>query len=65
MMKMLLRIIGIVLLLLGLLWAGQGAGIIDWPSDSFMLGASRWTIYGLIIAAIGLVLLALGVRRRS
>ena len=39
-MKTVLTIVGVLLLAAGLLFAGQGAGIIDWPSSSFMLGAS-------------------------
>jgi hypothetical protein len=64
-MKGLLTIIGVVLLAAGLLFAGQGSGIIDWPSSSFMLGASQWVTYGIVIAAIGLLLIVLGWRRRS
>ena len=36
-MKTALLIVGIVAVLMGLLWVGQGAGVIHWPASSFML----------------------------
>ena len=36
-MKTLLLIAGIAALLMGLLWIGQGTGLIQWPASSFML----------------------------
>ena len=38
-MKTLALIAGIILLAFGLLFAGQGSGIIMWPASSFMLAA--------------------------
>ena len=64
-MKGLLTVIGVLLLAAGLLFAGQGAGIIDWPSSSFMLGADRWVTYGLVLAGVGLLFIIVGWRRRS
>ena len=45
---------GAVLALFGTFFALQGAGVIMWPAESFMLAESRWIIYGLAIAAIGI-----------
>jgi hypothetical protein len=53
-MKALLLIVGIVLLAAGLFFAGQGAGIIPWPAESFMVSNVRWVYYGGFIAAAGL-----------
>ncbi len=64
-MKGLLTFVGVLLLAAGLLFAGQGAGVIHWPSGSFMLGADRWVTYGLVLAGIGLLLIIVGWRRRS
>ena len=58
----LVTIVGILCILLGLLWAGQGAGLIRWPSDSFMIGVADWTVRGAVVAAIGAVLVWLGRR---
>lgn len=56
-MRALLRIIlliaGILAALMGLLWIGQGTGLIRWPADSFMIDVSIWTVYGLVLALAG------------
>ena len=64
-MKGLLTIVGVLLLAAGLLFAGQGAGVVHWPSGSFMLGASRWVTYGLVLAGVGLLLIIVGWSRRT
>jgi len=62
-MKLVLQIIGALLLISGSFWALQGAGIIMWPAESFMLAQSRWVLYGLITAAAGLGLIWVARRR--
>ncbi|HEY0116692.1 MAG TPA: hypothetical protein VGB54_13330 [Allosphingosinicella sp.] len=64
-MKIVLMLLGIVGLLAGLLFAGQGAGIINWPERSFMVDQTEWILYGLILAGVGLVLIGLSTRRRA
>ena len=54
--------IGIFILAMGLFWAGQGAGLILWPAESFMVNARQWIYYGGGIAVIGLVLVLLARR---
>lgn len=56
-MNTLLRILGILLLVLGLLFMAQGAGYVRWPSGSFMIGARTWVFYGSAIAAIGFLVI--------
>ena len=58
-----LTILGVLLVLFGVFFALQGADIIHWPLESTMLGRGVWIRNGLIIAAMGAVLLA-GARRR-
>ncbi len=56
-MKLVLQILGGLLVFSGLFWALQGAGIIMWPAESFMLAQDQWILYGLITAAVGGVLI--------
>ncbi len=62
-MKTTLTVIGFLLLAMGLLWAGQGAGIIRWPAESFMISRSQWIYYGGATALVGLVIAIIGARR--
>ena len=52
----LLLLAGIVLVAAGLLFVAQGAGLILWPAESFMLNEKKWIYYGGAIAVAGLVL---------
>ncbi len=66
-MKSLLLVIGVVAMLVGLLWVGQGLGYIHWPKSSFMLDRRPWAIRGAILAGVGLLLILVsrrGSRRR-
>jgi hypothetical protein len=56
-MKTLLTFIGAALLATGVLWACQGAGIIRWPAESFMISQSQWIYYGAVTALVGLGIL--------
>ena len=61
-MKLAMLIVGIVALLLGLLWIGQGIGLIHWPASSFMLDQRIWSLWGALLAVIGIVLIRIGRR---
>lgn len=52
--RLLMTIIGTLAALMGLLWVGQGLGIIMWPSSSFMLADRQWAVNGAMLAALGL-----------
>ena len=56
-MKTLLLMVGIVAVLMGLLWIGQGSGRIAWPASSFMIDQRPWVLRGAILAVVGLVLI--------
>ena len=62
-MKTALLIVGIVAVLMGLLWVGQGAGVIHWPASSFMLDQRPWILRGAILAIAGLVAIQVSRRR--
>ena len=63
-MTLILRVFGIAALLMGLLWMGQGAGLIMWPASSFMLEQKVWILWGGVLALAGAGLLGLAQRRR-
>ncbi len=56
-MKPLLILAGLALLAAGLLFAGQGSGVIPWPARSFMVRQTEWIYYGTAIAAAGILLI--------
>lgn len=62
-MKTALLIVGILALLMGLLWIGQGLGYIHWPASSFMLDQRPWATRGAVLALVGVVLIAVARRR--
>lgn len=62
-MKTMLLILGIAAALMGLLWIGQGTGLIMWPASSFMLDQRPWATRGALLAVAGIVLIILARRR--
>jgi uncharacterized membrane protein len=56
-MKTAFLILGILALLAGLLWIGQGTGTINWPQSSFMIKQIQWAYYGAALAIVGLILI--------
>jgi hypothetical protein len=57
-----LIVVGLLALLIGLLWIGQGTGVVNWPQSSFMISQTRWAYYGAALAAFGLGLIWFGRR---
>jgi hypothetical protein len=59
-MKMVLRVAGVIAIVMGMVWAAQGAGYFPYPSSSFMINNTVWVYYGIAtaVAGIGLVLLS-------
>jgi hypothetical protein len=60
-MKTVLLIVGIVALVIGLFWAGQGYGLIQWPPHAAgqftMIGDTGWTYKGTALAVVGLIMI--------
>ncbi len=54
--------IGVLAVVLGGLWTLQGLDVVE---DSAMSGVSAWAIIGPIVAVVGLILIVIGVRRRT
>ena len=62
-MRTALLIVGVLATLMGLLWIGQGLGIVTFlPSP--MIGVGVWITRGAVLAVIGLVLILLARRVR-
>lgn len=62
-MRLILRVIAVLAILMGLLWIGQGTGVVMWPSSSFMLAQKQWAINGAVLAVVGIALLVMARRR--
>ena len=61
-MRKLLLIAGFLALAIGLLWVGQGTGLIAWPASSFMISQTQWAWYGAALTTLGLILIWRGKR---
>ncbi len=61
-MKTLLTLVGIVVLIAGLVFMGQGSGYFPWPTESFMINDSNWVYYGGAIAVAGILLIRIARR---
>ena len=61
--RFLLSIVAVLAIAMGLLWIGQGLGIIMWPS--FMLADRQWAVNGAVLALLGAVGLWFLRRRRA
>lgn len=61
-MRMVVFVAGILLLLLGLLWIGQGTGYFPYPSYSFMVSDMTWTYRGVAVAAAGVAVMLISRR---
>ena len=46
-------VFGLLAIAVGLLWVGQGTGVVMWPAESFMLADRTWAIRGAVLAAVG------------
>lgn len=56
-LKILAQVLGVLMVLMGCLWIGQGLNIIRWPAESFMIGVPRWSWNGMFLAAAGTALI--------
>ncbi|ANY20716.1 hypothetical protein A6F68_02216 [Tsuneonella dongtanensis] len=63
-LRAVLMVVGLLLAVFGTFFALQGAGVIMWPAESFMLANRNWVTNGLVIAAFGLLLVWLSRRVR-
>lgn len=62
-MRTLVTLLGVVAILTGALWIGQGLGYVHWPKTSFMINETVWAYRGAGLAFIGLLLVFFARRR--
>jgi hypothetical protein len=58
-------LLGIIVLAFGTLFMLQGAGVVHWPPESFMLDQRDWIERGLVVALAGLALILTAWRIRK
>ena len=58
-------VLGVLAVAMGLLWVGQGTGVVMWPAESFMLADRAWAVRGAILAAVGCIVIWLTLRTNS
>jgi hypothetical protein len=46
---------GILAILVGLIWVGQGTGYFPYPASSFMINQTPWVYWGAVLALLGLI----------
>ncbi|NTI78399.1 hypothetical protein [Rhizobium rhizogenes] len=56
--------LGGLLVLMGLVWMGQGSGYFPYPAESFMIDQSPWIYRGALVAIVGVVVIVLARRKR-
>jgi hypothetical protein len=47
--------VGILAIVIGLIWVGQGTGYFPYPASSFMINQMPWVYRGALLAALGLI----------
>ena len=55
-------VVGAIAVVTGAVWVGQGMNLIP---GSFMTGDRTWLLIGLVVAVVGLGLIASGLRRAA
>jgi hypothetical protein len=55
-LKTTILVIGILAVVVGLIWVGQGTGYFPYPAESFMINQMPWVYRGAGLAALGLIM---------
>jgi hypothetical protein len=56
--------LGVVAIVLGLVWIGQGSGYFPYPRSSFMIDQRPWMLRGAVLAVVGLAMIMVSRGRR-
>jgi len=58
-MKVVGLVLGVLAVVIGLVWIGQGSGYFPYPASSFMINETPWIYRGGLLALAGLALIIL------
>ncbi|MEH3110999.1 MULTISPECIES: hypothetical protein [Rhizobium/Agrobacterium group] len=61
-LRTILSILGVLIVLMGLVWIGQGSGYFPYPASSFMINQSPWMLRGALTAVAGIILIVVARR---
>jgi hypothetical protein len=50
-----LLVVGILAVVIGLVWIGQGTGYFPYPRTSFMIDQMPWAYRGIVLAVAGII----------
>ncbi|AIC30386.1 hypothetical protein IE4771_PC00261 (plasmid) [Rhizobium etli bv. mimosae str. IE4771] len=50
-------VVGLLMVVFGLIWIGQGSGYFPYPASSFMIAQKIWMLWGAILSAAGIVVM--------
>ncbi|WP_250939103.1 hypothetical protein [Allorhizobium sonneratiae] len=53
-LRRIVTLLGVLVVLMGILWMAQGAGLFPYPASSFMINQTPWIIRGGLLAVAGL-----------
>ncbi|MCQ1569595.1 hypothetical protein NFO65_02420 [Neorhizobium galegae] len=56
-LRLALTVIGVLMVVIGLIWIGQGTGAFPYPASSFMINQTPWIIRGAGVAIVGLAVI--------
>ncbi len=60
--RLVLSVLAVLMILLGLVWIGQGSGYFPYPASSFMINQTPWIYWGLLLAVAGVIVFVIARR---
>ena len=64
-MKTILLVVGLIAVVFGLHWIGQGTGYFVWPANPVMDNHMDWAYRGAAVAVLGVLIVIYSLRRRA
>jgi hypothetical protein len=56
-LRIAISVAGVLAVVIGLIWIGQGSGLFPYPASSFMINQTPWIFRGAVVAIAGGVIL--------